>query len=338
VDVPPELAAPAWILVECANGIELAARGRELKIPPASLTKLLTCYLALEAAARGELSLDDMVTIDERDDYTSLPVDSTRMGLVAGAKVRIRDLISGACVASGNDAARALARSVSGDLETFVESMNARASELGMTASRFLEPSGLTSLNTSCAGDMALLSFAYVRDFPSLLDEFNGRATIKEPDASGAPSSRTISNLNPLVFDYPGCDGLKTGYIHQSGSHIIATAERDGTRFVAVVMGRTTGPSVADQARALLDFAFATYVTAEFSIEVPAWPLGSTSNSLRFAVEDGVRLAKVALTTRRVDIGKVRLRWETTATSEPVVVATLEGKVLARIPCRIGDP
>lgn len=270
--VPP-INARAAVVMDAATGQVLLSKNPDLVVPPASLSKLVTLHVVYEEIRAGRLSKDEMVEIDKRDCSPYVPFGSSLMYLQPGMRVSVRDLMLGAAVVSGNDAAFALARRVSGSNEAFAERMNLAVRELGLGELRFVEPSGLSELNRATALSFARFCRAYMALHPEALAELHSVKHIDFPRAEHAtasykPAGRIVqSNRNSLVLDYPGCDGLKTGYIIEAGYNLAATAEREGTRVIVVTLGGSGGSLLGGgeqrsrDGASLLDWAFDSFVT-----------------------------------------------------------------------------
>lgn len=263
---PPEIAARAYLLLDLSSGQELAAREADLAVPPASLTKLMTAYLVFDALRVGKLSLDQKLTVSE----LARRQPGSRMFLEAGMKVPVEDLIKGLLVQSGNDAAVTLAEGAAGSVERFVQQMNEQAQALGMTATRFMSPTGLTAEGQqSTARDLALLATRLLRDFPARA-HFHA---IRKYRYEGTPPAND-SNRNLLLFRDPSVDGLKTGHTEAAGYCIIATAQRDfphlgpdgapgPRRLMAVVLGAGSESARATEAQKLLNWGYAAFETVK---------------------------------------------------------------------------
>ena len=276
VPAPPVVDAKAVAVIDMANGDMLYEQNADMVIPPASLTKIMTMMLALDDVDSGRVSLADRIEITHDD--ATLPYRSSLMYLEEGMHVPFDDLLRGMAVVSGNDAALTVARVLSGSVTAFADRMNARAAELGMTATRFVEPSGLSELNVSSARDLARLARAYLLRHPGALEAYHSRTSMEFPRADVMPDGARLPakkillrNRNDLLFKYPGCDGLKTGYIDESGYNLIATAEKHGSRFIVVTLGGTSGPAARDRAGAsMLDWAFGAWQTVRPAVpDVP---------------------------------------------------------------------
>ncbi|MBR6467558.1 MAG: D-alanyl-D-alanine carboxypeptidase, partial [Desulfovibrio sp.] len=217
------------------------------RIPPASLTKILSLYVALDAVKAGKASLESMVPVSRR----AATAGGARMGLIEGETVPLKELFLGMAVASGNDASTAVAEFIGGSEEEFVRLMNAKAKRLGMTDSVFANPHGLPAKEQwTSARDMMLLSRAYLLEHPEMLDYHNTHFM--------RHGQRIAYNRNPVLGNYPGGDGLKTGWIRKSGYNIVSTASRDGERILAVILGGPDPDTRACEALRLLEAGFAS--------------------------------------------------------------------------------
>ena len=227
------------------NGRVLFEQNADYLIAPASLTKILTLYLVFEAIKQGRVSLSDKVVVSRRAASTG----GSRMGLKAGARVPLEEIIKGMAVVSGNDACVAAAEHISGSVERFVGKMNAKARELGMTRSRFMTPNGLPAVGqVTTARDIARLSIAYIHRFPESLAIHSMQ--------SYAYGRHSHHNANRLLGKCPGVDGLKTGFVCASGYNISATARRRSTRILAVVMGAHNPWVRCSEAERLIEVGF----------------------------------------------------------------------------------
>jgi D-alanyl-D-alanine carboxypeptidase len=232
------------VLVD-AEGQVLYAKNADLERAPASLVKLMTIYLAFEDLEAGLADLDEPVTVSRAAARTP----RYRMGLRTGERVPLRMLLEGAAIASANDAATALAEHLGGDEATFVERMNAKARDLGLTATRFGNANGLPDLvQRTSARDMAALTTRLLRDHPATRFLLGGRTFLFR----GRMHTRHI----PLFRDPLGVQALKTGFTHEAGYNLAVAAWRDGRQFVMIVLGcRSRSQSFLD-AKRLLHFGF----------------------------------------------------------------------------------
>ena len=246
VPVPPEpeLNCRSAVLLDYETGKILFARNPDTALAPASMTKLVTAYTFLREIGDDPGALDEVVDIPREADYRSAPVHSSLMFLEEGQTVTGRELLAGLAIPSGNDAAAAVALHVSGSIDAFAELMNRRMEELDLKATRFVEPSGYSEYNSTTAAEFARFCREYIRAFPKLSIETGSTLnfTYPKPDNLGDGGTSTLGpvtqpNHNELIGRYAWADGLKTGYIEESGYNVALTAEKDGRRLICVIMG-----------------------------------------------------------------------------------------------------
>jgi serine-type D-Ala-D-Ala carboxypeptidase (penicillin-binding protein 5/6) len=271
--LPESVFAQSAILVDTTTGKVLFEKNADAPIPPASMTKLVAMYTAFHAAERGEISLDEVVALPPESWAVNIPSGSSLMFLAEGQRVTVRELLLGMAVVSGNDAAIALACHVSGSVEAFVTRMNAEVRELGLTITHFVEPSGLSELNMTTAREFASFAVVYLNAYPEALRAFHSKTELAYPAPQNLPLGsiqRPVyqSATNRLLGVLPGCDGLKTGFIYESGFNLSLTAERSLTRFLCVTMG---GPGLTSRegneyrnrdGTTLMEWAFTNFLTA----------------------------------------------------------------------------
>jgi D-alanyl-D-alanine carboxypeptidase (penicillin-binding protein 5/6) len=242
---PLKIKAKSAILINAETGKVLYAKKADRPIQPASLTKLLTLYLLHEAINDGKIYPSDRIKISA-DAYFS---NGSSMYLEEGSEVELEDLIKGIAIVSANDASIAVAEYIGGDVSSFVKMMNAKAHDLGMSCSRFMNPNGLPEKGQiSTARDIAKLARAYILEFPESLSLHSMQ--------SFTYRNITQPNLNVLLKNYPDVDGLKTGFVRSAGFHLVVTAKRDNTRLIAVVLGEKNPDVRAQEAEKLLDLGF----------------------------------------------------------------------------------
>ena len=245
---PGQINARAAILLDVATGTVLFEQNADEIIEPASFTKILSLYLIFEALQQGRLHMTDEIWISREAWKTG----GSKMFVGVDTKVPLEELIKGIAVVSGNDACMAVAEHLGGSIDAFVESMNAKAAELGMAHSRFMNPHGLPADGQiTTARDMATLDSEYLRRFPESI-KFHSMHEFSY-------NNITQANRNHLLLKDSTVDGLKTGYVTAAGYHLSATAQRDGMRLLAVVMGAAS-PAVRErEALKLLNFGFRFY-------------------------------------------------------------------------------
>jgi D-alanyl-D-alanine carboxypeptidase (penicillin-binding protein 5/6) len=247
------LAPPATLLMEVSTGQVLETSDPHRRFPPASLDKLMTLYLTLQAIHSGRLSPDTRVTVSTAAWRIGRTPGSSRMFLNAGDTVSISQLLEGLMVASGNDAAEVLAETVSGSAERFVEDMNAAAVHLGMRDTHFMTPHGLPEPDEyTSAWDIALLARRLLLDDPDVV-----RWSSPRYETYGGIQQ---ANWNNLVFRDYRVDGLKTGHTGEAGFSICATAREGDMRLISVVLGAPTLRRRTDLAEGMLTSGFSHYV------------------------------------------------------------------------------
>ena len=246
----PPVDARSFYLMDAASGFVLAESRAAEQLDPASLTKLMTAYLAFKALAAGEIALEDPVSVSER----AWRAPGSRMFIEVGSEVAFDDLLRGLIIQSGNDAAIAIAERLAGSEQDFVDAMNRTAAELGMTGTSFRNPSGLPARgHVSTARDLALLARALIRDYPEEYERFSER----EFTYNAIPQY----NRNDLLWQDAGVDGLKTGYTSEAGYCLVSSAERDGMRLIAVILGSTSDGTRGESSLALLEYGFDAWET-----------------------------------------------------------------------------
>lgn len=254
LSAPFFLDAKAALLVDAKTGTLLYAYNEHEPMQPASLAKLMTFYLALEALQVGRIKLDTPVMISEKAWRLSMDSSVSRMFLRVGQSVSVQDLLYGLMVSSGNDAAVALSEHLSGSPDAFAEKMNEKAKELGLTESHFANPDGLPVPGEyTTASDMAILSRAILDRFPDAVTYTGSKEftfqKIKQP------------NFNSLLFHDARVDGLKTGHVQEAGFHLVATAHEGEMRLISAVLGTPNAEKRRMESGKLLAWGFRTFTT-----------------------------------------------------------------------------
>jgi D-alanyl-D-alanine carboxypeptidase (penicillin-binding protein 5/6) len=268
----PDLGSLSAVLTDAATGTVLYAKNGDTPIPPASLTKLMTIHIALQEIEAGRASLDEIVELPNESWAANQPPRSSLMYLAPGQIVSLRELILGLAIPSGNDAAIAVALRFSPTVQDFVDRMNTEARRLGLTETRFVEPSGISEDNMTTAMEFAAFCGEYIRRHPDSLRDFHSVLEFAYPRAVNvAPEYRRNvgtwlqRNHNTLLTSFEGVDGLKTGYIDEAGYNIALTAARLETRLIAVILGAPAswgGDRIRDaDGEKLLSWGFNHYKT-----------------------------------------------------------------------------
>jgi D-alanyl-D-alanine carboxypeptidase len=258
----PSGAAPyAAIVMDARTGETLYSKNADTRLHPASLTKMLTLYIAFEEIRRGNISLDTMVTVSKN----AAAQPPSKLGLRAGQKIALRYLIRAAAVKSANDAASAIGDAIGGSESAFAKRMNRTAKAIGMQNSTFKNANGLTaSGHLSTARDMNVLGRRLFYDFPEFYNIFSRRST----DAGMAE----VANTNRKFLDaYKGADGIKTGYTNPAGFNLTASAERGKTRIIATIFGGQSTAQRNSKMAELLDLGFGS-APANAPVTIPAAP------------------------------------------------------------------
>jgi serine-type D-Ala-D-Ala carboxypeptidase (penicillin-binding protein 5/6) len=251
---PPTGPAAAYLLMDAQSGSILASYNIDALLQPASLTKMMTVYVAGQELRAGRLRLEDMVVVGER----AWRMGGSRMYLELGATVSVSDLLDGIIVQSGNDAAVALAEHIAGSEQDFVGMMNAAALDLGMTNSRFANCNGMPHKDMlTTARDMAILSRALILDHPELY--------ARHSTVYFEYNNIRQRNRNQLLRRNDAVDGIKTGYTRSAGYCLASSAKRDGVRLIAVVLGAKTIASRTQLSEALLEYGFTWFETRRIS-------------------------------------------------------------------------
>lgn len=241
----PKLASTGYLLIDARNGEVLVEHNADERLPPASLTKMMTAYIAERELAEGRASFDDMVPISVKAWKTG----GSRTFVREGTEVRFEDLLRGIIIQSGNDASVAIAEYIAGSEDVFADVMNQTAVSLGMANSQFLNATGLPAEgHYSTARDLAILAARTIEDFPETYPiyaeksfTFNG---IKQ------------ANRNTLLFRDPSVDGLKTGHTEEAGYCLVASAMRDDFRLISVVMGTDSEKAREQETTKLMQYGF----------------------------------------------------------------------------------
>ncbi|WP_243370264.1 D-alanyl-D-alanine carboxypeptidase family protein [Microvirga solisilvae] len=233
------------LVVEVDSGRVLHAERATDPWYPASITKLMTAYVALDKVKRGQLAMDTLLTVT--DSAAALP--PSKMGFKPGTQIRLDNALKIMMVKSANDVAATIAENIGGSIDGFSELMNAEAQRLGMVSSHFANPHGLPDeRNQTSARDMALLARALLKDFPDHQDLFDIGAV--------QFGRRIMRNTNGLIGRYPGADGMKTGFICSSGFNVVASATRNGRHLITVVLGAPSANERTMKAAELFDRGF----------------------------------------------------------------------------------
>jgi serine-type D-Ala-D-Ala carboxypeptidase (penicillin-binding protein 5/6) len=286
VPPPPDVDGKSWVLMDYATGQILASKEPDLRVEPASITKIMTDYVVSAEVANGKVHMTDPVTITENAwRGGGAGTDGSTSFLKLNSQVPLKDLLYGLIIQSGNDAAIALAEHTAGSEQAFAGLMNAYAKQLGMVNSNFQNASGYPIANHyTTAHDVAMLPCALIKEFP---DDY-AISAVKEFEWNGIKQH----NRNTLLWRDPSVDGIKTGHTAAAGYCLAASAKQGEARMIAIVMGASSEKARADSAMALLSYGFRFYETHKLydsskPLATPRLWKGET-NQLPLGVADNV--------------------------------------------------
>ena len=250
IPAPPQLAATGYLLIDADTGHVLVEHNADERLPPASLTKMMSSYLVSEQIARGTVAEEDIVNISVK----AWRMGGSKMFIREGTQVSVKDLLLGVIVQSGNDATVALAEHISGSEEAFVDVMNQQAARMGMNSTHFENSTGWPAEgHLTTARDLATLARAVINDHPEHYALYREKVfvwnDIRQP------------NRNLLLFRDETVDGLKTGHTEEAGYCLVASAKRDNMRLISVVMGTTSEEARAAESQKLLSYGFRYFET-----------------------------------------------------------------------------
>ena len=250
VPAPPIVGAKSFLLMDGSTGAELASLEADMRVAPASLTKLMTAYAIFRALTEDQVSLEDLVTVSEKAWRTQ----GSRMFIEVGSRVSVEELLLGMIVQSGNDASVALAEHVAGTESVFAEVMNHYAAQLGMHATNFKNSTGLPDEDHySTARDLGILAKTIISEFP----EYYKWYSVKEFEYNDIKQA----NRNNLLWRDESVDGMKTGRTDDAGYCLISSAIRDGMRVISVVLGTASAKARVDGSQALINYGFRFFET-----------------------------------------------------------------------------
>lgn len=278
---PPQIGASSYVLLDPRSGDVIMESNSHERLPPASLTKMMTAYIVERELDEGRISMDDMVPVS----VNAWKTEGSRTFVREGTQVRVEDLLKGVIIQSGNDASVALAEFVAGSEQAFTDIMNQQAQLLGMTNTHFVNATGLPDPDHfSTAHDLALLAKAIINDYPDNYPIYAEKHftynNIRQP------------NRNSLLWRDPSVDGLKTGHTDEAGYCLVASAVRNDTRLIGVVMGTPSNDARAQEVQKMLNYGFRYYESRKlFSagqelLESRIW--GGQNDQLAIGVQDEV--------------------------------------------------
>lgn len=281
IPAAPQISAKAFLLIDADSGDILVSENPDEALPPASLTKMMTSYIATHELDKGNISENDKVRVSIK----AWKTQGSRMFIKEGTSVTVEDLLRGIIIQSGNDASVAMAEFIAGSEDAFADLMNQHASLLGMNNTHFMNATGLPSQHHyTTAGDLAKLARAIIVDHPNYYSMYSEQAFtyngIRQP------------NRNKLLWRDKSVDGLKTGHTDEAGYCLVASAKRGGMRLIAVVLGTKSEEARATETQKLLTYGFRYYETrklysaGEVLEEAKVW--GGTADTVNLGVADDI--------------------------------------------------
>ena len=278
IPAAPKLQASGYLLVDATNGEILVEHNAEEALPPASLTKMMTAYIAEREITEGRISFDDQVPVSVKAWKTG----GSRMFIREGTEVRLEDLLRGIIIQSGNDASVAIAEYIAGSEDVFADVMNQTAISLGMTNTQFKNATGLPQEgHYTTAKDLSILAARIIQDFPDTYPIYE--------EKNFTYNGIKQANRNSLLFRDPTVDGLKTGHTEEAGYCLVASAERDGFRLISVVMGTASEKAREQETTKLLQYGF-RYFSGK-TVFAAGEPLPESARKVWFGEMESVDLA-----------------------------------------------
>ena len=278
IPAAPKLQASGYLLVDATNGEILVEHNAEEPLPPASLTKMMTAYIAEREITEGRISFDDQVPVSVKAWKTG----GSRMFIREGTEVRLEDLLRGIIIQSGNDASVAVAEYIAGSEDVFADVMNQTAISLGMTNTQFKNATGLPQEgHYTTAKDLSILAARIIQDFPDTYPIYE--------EKNFTYNGIKQANRNSLLFRDPTVDGLKTGHTEEAGYCLVASAERDGFRLISVVMGTASEKAREQETTKLLQYGF-RYFSGK-TLFAAGEPLPESARKVWFGEMESVDLA-----------------------------------------------
>ncbi|MBX9705424.1 MAG: D-alanyl-D-alanine carboxypeptidase, partial [Gammaproteobacteria bacterium] len=314
---PPNLAVKAYLLKDFNSNYVIASQNSSMRIEPASLTKIMTAYLAFKALKNGHLSLTQTLPVSE----LAWKVEGSKMFIEPNKPVTVDELLHGTIIQSGNDSSIALAEGIAGTEPQFADMMNKEAARLGMKNTHYMNATGLPDAqHFTTADDLATLATALIRDFP---DQYQRLYSVKEYTYNKI----TQPNRNRLLWADPNVDGMKTGHTETAGYCLIASAKRDGTRRISVVLGAPTDSARASESQKLLNYGFQyfdsklVYKQGQSINQLKVWK--GTENQLASTVANDL-----FVTVPKGDYANVKAVMSST---QPLIAPIKKGQVIGNV-------
>jgi len=318
----PKIAAKSYILQDFASGRVLAEQNSEQRLPPASITKLMTAYVVVNELANGKINLADEVLISEK----AWRMVGSRSFIEVNTKVPVEVLLRGMIIQSGNDAAVALAEHIAGSEETFAQMMNQYAQQLGMFNTNYQNATGLPGVDHyTTAKDIAILSAAIIRNFP---EEYKWYS-----EKEFTYNKITQHNRNKLLWRDTTVDGLKTGHTEEAGYCLAASAQRSGMRLVSVVLGTRSENARAQETQKLFNYGFRFFESHELYkaqdkiADIKVWK--GAEKLLNLGLSESLAVS--------VSRGRYKELVATTNIEQPIIAPISAGATLGKVSIHLGD-
>jgi D-alanyl-D-alanine carboxypeptidase (penicillin-binding protein 5/6) len=324
IPAAPKLQASGYLLIDATNGEVLVEHNADQPLPPASLTKMMTAYIAEREIAEGRASFDDKVPVSVKAWKTG----GSRMFIREGTEVRLEDLLRGIIIQSGNDASVAVAEYIAGSEDVFADVMNQTAASLGMANTQFKNSTGLPQEgHYTTAKDLGILAARTIKDFPDTYSIYK--------EKNFTYNGIKQANRNSLLFRDPTVDGLKTGHTEEAGYCLVASAERDGFRLISVVMGTASEKAREQETTKLMQYGF-RYFSGQTVFEV-GQSLPESSRKVWFGEAEEVELAPTESLYVTLPLGRESAIQATLDAPETLDAPLEAGTVVGTVKIMLGE-
>jgi D-alanyl-D-alanine carboxypeptidase (penicillin-binding protein 5/6) len=324
IPAAPKLQASGYLLIDATNGEVLVEHNADQPLPPASLTKMMTAYIAEREIAEGRASFDDKVPVSVKAWKTG----GSRMFIREGTEVRLEDLLRGIIIQSGNDASVAVAEYIAGSEDVFADVMNQTAASLGMTNTQFKNSTGLPQEgHYMTAKDLGILAARTIKDFPDTYSIYR--------EKNFTYNGIKQANRNNLLFRDPSVDGLKTGHTEEAGYCLVASAERDGFRLISVVMGAASEKAREQETTKLMQYGF-RYFSGQ-TVFKAGQPLPESSRKVWFGNAESVELAPTESLYVTLPLGRESSIQATLDAPDTLDAPLEEGAVVGTVKIMLGE-
>lgn len=314
---PPSLAVKAYLLTDYNSGHVIATQNGNMRVEPASLTKIMTAYLSFKALKNGHLQLSQTLPVSEY----AWKAEGSRMFIEPNIPVTVDELLHGMIIQSGNDASIALAEGIASSESLFADMMNKEAQRLGMKNTHYVNATGMPDpAHYTTAHDLSLLAAALIRDFP---EDYQRLYSVKEYTYNKI----TQPNRNRLLWLDPNVDGMKTGHTESAGYCLISSAKRDNTRRISVVLGAPTDAARATESQKLLNYGFQffdstlVYKQGQSIKQLPVWK--GSENELAATVA-----SDLYLTLPKGEYANVKA---VISSTQPLIAPIKKGQVVGKV-------